>query len=295
MLDNWYLVDPINQRGKSSYNPGGYCIDRYINSGGVFTINEGFCTWSTNRDNSFKRFRQYLGFSFEENVTYTLSILAKINAISGNTTLRPSYINGAVIENFYGFDILQTTSNYEVFLYSFTPTTEEKNVAVELLVRNSTNEYVDIDIKAIKLEKGLYQTLAHKDSNNNWILNNIPNKTIELLKCQKYLQTLCLTSINPSSYNINVKSVTYCFNFPIVMRSNATLLNPEKLKFDTNYGIGAWLSFLDVSLNVRNGLSYDLFCHTEDTVSTANFPAIRFHTMQDSISQVGPLYFSAEL
>ena len=44
-----------------------------------------------------------------------------------------------------------------------------------------------------KLELGPVQTLAHKDENGNWILNDPPpNKVLELAKCQRYFERLYL-------------------------------------------------------------------------------------------------------
>ncbi len=44
-----------------------------------------------------------------------------------------------------------------------------------------------------KLEPGPVQTLAHKDENGNWILNDPPpNKVLELAKCQRYFERLYL-------------------------------------------------------------------------------------------------------
>lgn len=41
-------------------------------------------------------------------------------------------------------------------------------------------------IKAAKLELGLYQTLAHQDTDGNWALNEIPDVGEEQRKCQRY-------------------------------------------------------------------------------------------------------------
>ena len=47
-------------------------------------------------------------------------------------------------------------------------------------------------IYAAKLELGTEQTLAHKDSNGNWALNEIPNYQEELVKCQRYCRPIPL-------------------------------------------------------------------------------------------------------
>ena len=42
-------------------------------------------------------------------------------------------------------------------------------------------------IKAVKLELGAQQTLAHQDAEGSWVLNDPPpNKALELAKCQRY-------------------------------------------------------------------------------------------------------------
>lgn len=56
-------------------------------------------------------------------------------------------------------------------------------------------------IRAAKLELGSQQTLAHQDADGNWVLNDpLPNKALELLRCQRYYEdsgiTLFVTSLN---------------------------------------------------------------------------------------------------
>ena len=50
-----------------------------------------------------------------------------------------------------------------------------------VLIEGVPNE--SIEIAAVKLELGPYQTLAHQDSTGAWILNEIPNKGLETVKC----------------------------------------------------------------------------------------------------------------
>lgn len=50
-----------------------------------------------------------------------------------------------------------------------------------VLIEGVPNE--SIEIAAIKMELGPYQTLAHQDSTGAWVLNEIPNKGLETVKC----------------------------------------------------------------------------------------------------------------
>ena len=53
-------------------------------------------------------------------------------------------------------------------------------------------------VKAIKLELGSHQTLAHKDAAGNWVLNDPPpDKVLELLKCQRYYQVFSSADMRP--------------------------------------------------------------------------------------------------
>ena len=51
---------------------------------------------------------------------------------------------------------------------------------------------------AAKLELGTHQTLAHKDANGNWVLNEIPNYGEQLLRCQRYFQIYSAADKRPA-------------------------------------------------------------------------------------------------
>lgn len=55
-----------------------------------------------------------------------------------------------------------------------------------------------IDIVAVKLELGDKQTLARQDEEGNWVLNDIPDKGLELLKCQRYFQRFRTEELRPA-------------------------------------------------------------------------------------------------
>jgi hypothetical protein len=50
---------------------------------------------------------------------------------------------------------------------------------------------------AAKLEIGSTQTLAHLDG-STWVLNELPNFSMELAKCQRYFQTFRTQSLRPT-------------------------------------------------------------------------------------------------
>ena len=56
-----------------------------------------------------------------------------------------------------------------------------------------------ISIKAVKLELGSRQTLAHQDADGNWVLNEIPDYGEQLARCQRYFQTFATESLRPTN------------------------------------------------------------------------------------------------
>lgn len=62
-----------------------------------------------------------------------------------------------------------------------------------------------IDIRAVKLEFGTEQTLAHKE-NDIWILNEIPDYEFELLRCK----TATVDSSDIYANNLNIADKNYC-------------------------------------------------------------------------------------
>ena len=81
-----------------------------------------------------------------------------------------------------------------------------------------------------KLELGPVQTLAHKDENGNWILNDPPpNKVLELAKCQRYQRVLSRGTI-AQVVNSNSVVIKYPFDQPMRVAPVSVILNPQ-MKF----------------------------------------------------------------
>jgi len=180
LLDNWYFADPINQRGQMEYMETGYTIDRW-----------GFTLGSTRKisltasgiklipgsariffSQSFENATQFLG------KTLTVSILSDAGCFSATVVMSDSLpdqgerIASVSLGSLLFFELWAYPTN-QIFLQFNTTTTSE------------------ITIIAAKLELGPVQTLAHQDTEGNWILNDPPpNKALELAKCQRYYRRI---------------------------------------------------------------------------------------------------------
>ena len=188
LLINWYFADPVNQRGQTSYENTTYTIDRWLATGNGQTVSltdEGLkiafkdnANEYCNISERFENYQQYAG------KTFTASAL--IRNPDGNMvklTVKPTPTgNGA--GPWYSPDppasddwILITGTG----VFSETPT----GLSFMLYTFNPKQE-TTVFVKAIKLELGSQQTLAHQDAAGNWVLNDIPNKVEETKKCQRY-------------------------------------------------------------------------------------------------------------
>ena len=188
LLDNWYFQDPVNQRGQTSYENTTYTIDRWLATGNGQTVSltdEGLkiafkdnANEYCNISERFENYQQYAG------KTFTASAL--IRNPDGNMvklTVKPTPTgNGAgpwsspdppasddwiLITGTGVFS--ETPTGLSFMLYTFNPKQE-----------------TTVFVKAMKLELGSQQTLAHQDAAGNWVLNDIPNKVEETKKCQRY-------------------------------------------------------------------------------------------------------------
>lgn len=177
LLDNWYFVDPVNQRGKTEYIESGYTIDRWMADGGLIVEN-GFI-----KIDSYKTFSQ--SFEGQEAMlgkTFTISILTadgELLTVSGTLPkTRPS-----TSTNY----ILSETGDISIFIRVSKETNTGGNF-VSFKIINNRPTY--IYILAAKVELGTQQTLAHKEG-DTWVLNDPPpNKALELAKCQNYFERI---------------------------------------------------------------------------------------------------------
>ena len=163
LLTNWYFLNPVNQKGQTKYSAAGITIDRW-GADGITTIESGVSSTSA--------FYQVVSDKFMQGLlgkTITLSALDNSNLVYTTfqlpDTLPADYVFVTKIE---GDDILSVVL-------------KAGNNSQLLRVTSGFNNLI-----AVKAEIGDTQTLAHQDSNGNWILNEIPKYEEELLKCRQY-------------------------------------------------------------------------------------------------------------
>lgn len=182
LLCNWYFVGggsqrgtyqfPINSRGLVTYENSDFSIDCWVKSrdstlGTVNILSDGVQIVSRTAGSS-ERIIQNLDPNLLYGKTLTLSmLLADGTFFSGSGTM-PSSLPGS---NTYVIAL----SNYVLYLYL----AASGVFYVALAAPVSTS----MTVVAVKLELGSQQTLAHKE-NNVWVLNELPNYTEELIKCQ---------------------------------------------------------------------------------------------------------------
>ncbi|MEA5136483.1 MAG: hypothetical protein VB035_10155 [Candidatus Fimivivens sp.] len=193
MARNWDLTNPANQRGITTLTvtaPLQYGLDCWSSYNCTIKVNSGNSTnirFLSTADH--KRFVQMHESQevLKAGVTYTLTIFARCNIVSGTVGLRPcdsSYSGAEQID-------LAASSDYIPYFFTFTPSSDVHGYGIEILAQNTVNDYADIDIKYWKLEPGTAQTLMRLNENNQWVLNDpSPNPQQVLDECQRYHQVL---------------------------------------------------------------------------------------------------------
>lgn len=170
LLDNWYFADPINQRGKNEYTGDGtaaYTIDR----------------WSA-------------VFGSKDRIALTEKGV-EIISVSGTIY----FLQKMILDGLFGksaekltFSILTDTGELYAARLGNPSITPFGRIYIQSLSQDMIQTVIQADkdnsitVVAAKLELGATQTLAHKEG-NTWVLNDpLPNKALELAKCQRYYQ-----------------------------------------------------------------------------------------------------------
>ena len=253
LLDNWYLVNPVNQRAQEVYEEIGYTVDRWRSTRGKVKLTEDGLLVTADDLSQQRSLLQYLENRDLIGKTVTLSVLTSEEFVSG-TGVFPAETGGAVNMAF-GKDI-------------------------SLLIRHMSNGYPLVDIwvnanksaviKAVKLELGTQQTLARQDADGNWVLNDPPpDQALELVKCQRY-QVVISPKSNYNNFTVALAflSTSAYFFLPFKMRVNPTIagdFTAENIALRDNAGASAPVKAIYASGDGQAGINLNVV--TDDVLT----------------------------
>lgn len=169
-IDNWYFINPVNQRNITSGASGNF-IDRWragSATGFSFTMNSsGMVLTNTNTSSAVLVTQELNAGQQLLGQTVCLSIL---------TTSGLNWVTGTLPSSFNSSVALAINQNSEAIAQIYLTSSA-------MQVRIRCPKSTTLSIIAIKLELGVQQTLAHIE-NNVWVPNEIPDYEEQLIRCQ---------------------------------------------------------------------------------------------------------------
>ena len=219
LLGNWYFGNPVNQRGKTSYAGTGYGVDMWYTTGATLSVDvtaEGVKLYK-NAASANPAWAQALETDAAVGQTVTVSMLYKGNG--GGASLRVAQSGGiATLANVSDWTLVQKTFTLEK--WSVGALQDRAIVAIQCFESMAANQ--GLYIKAIKLELGTQQTLAHQE-NGVWVLNEIPDYVEQLRRCQRHLYVQSGSMMVCGVLTGSKKSLTLAIPVPAPMRSLPSL------------------------------------------------------------------------
>lgn len=185
----------VNQRGKTSYAGTGYGVDMWYTTGATLSVDvtaEGVKLYK-NAASANPAWAQALETDAAVGQTVTVSMLYKGNG--EGASLRVAQSGGIVtLSNVSDWTLVQNTFTLEK--WSVGALQDRAIVAIQCFENMAANQ--GLYIKAIKLELGEQQTLAHQNGDGAWVLNELPDYGGELLRCQRYYQVYTTAAARPA-------------------------------------------------------------------------------------------------
>ena len=199
LLDNWYFVGggtgtygvfPVNQRGQASYSTNqAYCVDRWIwRTSSALTVGASGLSFTATA--GYRLLFQPINNGVNNLAGKKVTISALISGYSGTDSGVLSLYNANT--PYGGASQVGGVSISGNGLFSKTidiPSSLSYPYLNFGIGAASTSTSCSFTIEAVKLELGDTQTLAHLEG-TTWVLNEIPNFSDELAKCQRYFTRL---------------------------------------------------------------------------------------------------------
>lgn len=218
LLDNWYFGKPVNQGGQTEYTGGGYAVDRWkIGDGVTATVANGALNISYNTPGW--NLVEPLDNMLVPGVTYTLSCIYK-------ASVNPIRLVVAWGDSSFFYNEASPISD-DWALAQITGTIPA-NATIsfnQVVIQSIGSSAGDFSLKAVKLELGSQQTLAHQE-NGAWVLNEIPRFSDQLAACQRYLIPINNWVRVRGSYYSGT-ALFFTVPIPSTMRTTPAILDPS--------------------------------------------------------------------
>lgn len=161
-------------------------------------------------------------------------------------------------------------------VYAVTNSWTEAMDRVYVRVSRGSTTPAEVSIKAISLELGSVQTLAHQE-NGVWVLNEIPDYGEQLRRCQRYFYRL---NSHAYGWTYNNAVANCLIPLPVTLRTAPVITLNGSGTINTVTGDAAMTSY-EIKSVESNGLIIDL--HNAANALTAGTPVV-WHNFQIDIS-----------
>lgn len=216
LTDNWYFGNPVNQRGQASYAQLGYTLDRWMMGDHPFYVDK-----SANYGGSL-----HLVMGSEPQ-----TFMQKIETVPQQQMTASILLGGASASGYLlvqswpdAVDSHTVPIQSEMTTITFTPT---QSGMYRIAIFNG-DKTPDIFVRAVGLEPGPQQTLAHKEY-GDWVLNEIPKFGDQLAECQRYYYRVHYDQYQ--TINMSYEDTAYAFimlPLPVAMRIDNPVLTQSK-------------------------------------------------------------------
>ena len=270
LLDNWYFIGggsqqggsqlPINQRGQTIYSGTVFGIDRWHSSSSAITvevITGGITiTCLSSVQNGDRLLRQRFD-NYPNGVPCTASVL--VTAVNGSFGI--SFGSKDTADNRIELNGIASAG-----LYTVTGTLDGVTDGM-VSINADQNGAASITISAIKFEIGSEQTLC-KQTGSVYYMREIPNYTMELLRCQRFFyrinRSMDITNTIGIGQAYSTKQMVIIASIPH-MRQITSVTTSNTFKIINNNGVSVNAS----SYTVKNS-DGDAECSIDVTASDAS-------------------------
>lgn len=275
LLDNWYFLDPINQRGETTYTANGYTVDRWVASSlaSVKVESDGLkiTTIGGTGGNLIQRFEKG---RFTEGQKLTASVLLSDGTLHYGTAVLEGATTWFLMETGLYVSMGMGSPSYDAF-------------NIQFVSSQSTTK----TIVAVKLEAGGNQTLAYQDG-NVWKLLEIPDRYDQLMRCERWFYRINRSVSGTHTIAIGHAWATnkmVCIIPMPMMRSISSVSLSGTFKAINNNGTSVNVSGIDAVKNHEG----EYMCTLDVTTATTGLTKGSMYLLV--LEEAGHLDFAADL